>query len=96
MSTALPGTTRDLWLRNLRDRDKTPITSLGGGESVTFVVLDEDGIEVDSGAGTHISDGNWLASILTPETLGRYKVVWTVVYGNAEDSFVSGFAVTAL
>lgn len=75
------------WIRSktvTRVKEGTLVTTLGGGESIAYVVKDAAGATVDSGSSasevTHWSDGIWAAK-LDVLPVGRYTIRWTLTIG---------------
>lgn len=93
MTNAEVGTTSDLWLRSLKDRDKEPITDTTPNTTVAYSVKSEAGSIIESGLAAHYSNGNWLASVTTPAA-GRYLIEWVVDSDGARGKFYSGLTVT--
>lgn len=95
MATAFVGTTRDLMLIGLENRDGAPITSLGVGDSLTYAIRNAAGATIASGSPTHIGNGDWRASVAVP-TAGTFTVVWTATIASSIEIWTVPLVVTAV
>jgi hypothetical protein len=93
--TGYVGTTKRLKLDDLA-LNGTAVTTLGGGESVVWELLNAAGTVVDTGVGVHSSGGDWYADVELPATAGRYRIRWTVTKGGSVEFFLGDLWVRAV
>lgn len=74
--------TRYIYLNDV-ELDDVAVTTLGVGESITYVLSNNAGTVLGSGSGTHVSAGDWRASVTMPATGQTVHVHWTIVKGGA-------------
>ena len=91
-------TTRRVKLTNVR-ANGTRVTSLGGGESITWQMTTSpevgEGTVIDSGSGTYESNQRyWYDDTTMPATPQTLFVHWTVVKSGATERFMSVIRVT--
>ena len=83
------GSTWRFRLKGVKQANGTPVTALGGGESITIELVTTKGVSLGVSAGTHdaANPGTWYADVTLPSTPGIIIVKWNVVKAGATGKY---------